>query len=179
VTPRRLFPLAALVLLAAAVLLFRPHQEYQVADLVSALSVARQQPSKAAFSVEPVTIDGQTRLAVIAREQTRLTYHVTLPKHAMFRVALALDPPVWVQPGDGVLFLIGVSDGRSYQTVTSTVLAPYDRPADRHWHEVAFSLEEYAGLTVDLILNTRAGVAGAADVRGDVAVWGAPSVVAR
>ena len=94
-------------------------------------------------------------------------------------VAMALAPQVWTQPGDGVLFLIGVSDGHSYQTLQSIVIDPHGARAAERWHDATFSLEEYAGLTVDIILNTRAGEAPTATTLNDVAVWGAPRVVAR
>jgi hypothetical protein len=78
-----------------------------------------------------------------------------------------------------VLFLIGVSDGHTYQTLQSMVIEPRGTRTDQRWHDATFSLEEYAGLTVDIILNTRAGLAPTASTLNDVAVWGAPQVVAR
>jgi len=84
-----------------------------------------------------------------------------------------------LSPHYGVLFLIGVSDGHSYQTLQSIVIDPHGARAHQQWYDATFSLEEYAGLTVDIILNTRAGEAPTATTLNDVAVWGAPRVVAR
>jgi hypothetical protein len=177
---RRGLVIAVLAVVAAGgVMLLRSRSETLVADLVEQLNVARKQPASAVFDVTDVTIDGQTKRSIVAHEQTRLTYHVTLPKHAEFHVGMALAPQAWTQPGDGVLFLIGVSDGHSYQTLHSIVIDPHGAPADRRWHEASFSLEEYAGLTVDIILNTRAGLAPTANTLNDLAVWGAPKVVVR
>lgn len=106
-----------------------------------------------------VTIGGDTRPSIAANGSTRLTYHVTVPNHARLRVALGLTPETGTEPANGVLFLIGVSDGHSYQTLRSITLAPYSQPRDRRWQDVSVSLEEYADLTVDLVLNTRAGAA--------------------
>ena len=40
----------------------------------------------------------------------------------MFRVSVALKPEAWTEPGDGVLFLIGVSDGYAYRQMKSVVM---------------------------------------------------------
>jgi len=153
-------------------------QEYALADLVARFPEARKQPGTA-FTVTDVTIDGVSRRSVVARGQTRLTYHVTLPKHGRLRVSAALDPSAWSRAGDGVLFLVGVSDGHTYRTAESFVLNPFTDARARHWREVDVNLEEFAGLTVDVILNTRAGLAAGADLQNDVAVWGAPAVLVR
>jgi len=177
---RRGLVIAVLAVVAAAgVMFFRSRPEMLIADFVEQLRAARKQPAGAAFDVTDVTIDGQTKRSIVARDQTRLTYHVTLPRHAALHVAMALAPQVWTQPGDGVLFLIGVSDGHSYQTLQSIVIDPHGARAHQQWYDATFSLEEYAGLTVDIILNTRAGEAPTATTLNDVAVWGAPRVVAR
>lgn len=163
---------------ALAFAAFRPRAELPIADLIARLAEARKQPDSA-FEVAEVTIGDRTRRSIIARGQTRLTFHVTVPKHAILRVALALEPSVWTQAGDGVLFLVGISDGRVYRTAESIVINPFGQTADRRWHDVSVSLEEFAGLTVDVILNTRAGMGPEADTRNDVAVWGDPSVIIR
>jgi len=178
VTARRWFALALVLAIVAAALVMRTRPARVLVDLTGALPSAKQQPPTA-FSVQPVTIDGTTQSSIVARDQTRLTFHVTLPVHAALEISEAIDPSVWNEPGDGVLLLVGVSDGRTYRTLDAVTLAPHDRPDDRHWRRLTFSLEEFAGLTVDVVLNTRAGAAPGATTRGDVAVWGAPRVVAR
>src|SRR5262249_5680360 len=85
-----------------------PRSDRPLVDLTQALSTAKRQPSPSAFVVEPVTIDGDTKPSILAREQTRLTYHVTVPKHARLRVAAAIHPSVWNEAGDGVLLLVGI-----------------------------------------------------------------------
>jgi hypothetical protein len=143
------------------------------------LPVARKQPADNAFQAADVTVDGITRRSIVARDQTRLTCHVTVPKHARFRVAVAVDPRAWSAPGSGVLFLVGVSDGRWYQTKGSLTVDPFSNAAARRWHYLDFSLEEFAGFTIDIVLNTRP--AGNAATPADTlhAVWGMPVVVAR
>jgi hypothetical protein len=153
--------------------------EVQVVDLTQQFADARKQPSADSFAIEDVTIDGQTLRAVVAREQTRLTYHVTVPARGFFRVGLALKPDAWTRPGNGVLFLVGISDGHVYREMTSVVIDPYGKESDRRWHELLVNLREYVGLTVDLILNTRAGLPPSNDVRNDLGLWGSPAIVSR
>lgn len=150
-----------------------------VADLISQFDTARKQPSEGVFDVGDVTIGGITRRAIIARGPTRLTTHVTVPKHAELRTSIALEPGTWDRGGDGVLFLIGVFDGSSFHTRASLTLNPQADPDDRGWRDVSVDLEEFAGLTISIMLNTRAGATESATPDNDVAVWGAPVVLAR
>ena len=147
-----------------------------VADLIEQLPVARKQPADTAFQVAEVTVGGITKRSIVTREQTRLTYHVTVPKHARFRVSVAVEPRAWSDPGRGVLFLIGVSDGHWYQTKRSLTVDPFTSASDRRWHDVDISLEEFAGVTVDIVLNTRQTGTAAGQLP---AVWGSPVVVVR
>jgi hypothetical protein len=149
-----------------------------VSDLVATFGQARKQPSEAAFSIANVALGDVTKRAVIARHQTRLTYHVTVPKHATFLFSVGLEPSVWKERGEGVLFLIGVSDGNSYRTKQSVVIDPFTRADDRKWRDLEVNLEEFAGLTVDIVLNTRQTGAWNAGERL-LAAWGEPVVIAR
>ena len=169
----------ALVVGAIAFVLLRRHPEVQVADLVAQFAQARKQPGDGAFEIGDVTIDGQTKRSIAAEEQTRLTFHVTVPDHGWLKVALALKPDAWTPPGGGALLFVGISDGRSYHDAVSIVIDPDGQPADRRWHDVLINLEEYAGLTIDLIFNTRAGHAPPSGSHDAFAVWGAPAVVTR
>jgi hypothetical protein len=150
-----------------------------VADLIGQFATARKQPADSVFHVDDVTIGGITRRAIIARGPTRLTTHVTVPKHAELRTSIALEPGTWNRGGDGVLFLIGVFDGSSFQTRATLTLNPQADPDDRGWRDVSVDLEEFAGLTISIMLNTRAGANEGATADHDVAVWGTPVVVAR
>jgi hypothetical protein len=150
-----------------------PRHRATLVDLVDAFPTAKRQPASGLL-LEPVTIGNETRRSIVTHGHTRLTYHVTLPKHAELRVSLAVHPSIWADAADGVMF-VGISDGRTYRTVKAVTLAPRDRPADRHWRELTCSLEEYAGLTVDVVFNTRA----ASNPERFLAVWGAPNVAVR
>jgi hypothetical protein len=169
---------ALIVMGVVACLVLRRHHEIVVDDLVARFAQARTQPP-GAVEVADVTIDGQTKRAIVARGPTRVTYHVTVPDRGWCRVSVALRPDMWTRPGDGVLFFIGISDGHKYNQMTSRVVNPFGHPADRRWREIAIDLTQYAGLTVDLTLNTRAGLESVAGTANDIALWGAPAIVIR
>jgi hypothetical protein len=148
----------------------------QVADLVAQVGQAKKQPTDASFQTGDVTIDRATKPSILARVPTRLTSHVTIPKHAVLRLAVAVHPSAWSEPTGAVTFMIGVADGHSYQTKATVVVDAFNRAADRRWHDITVSLEEFAGLTVDIVLNTRTGVEPGATGDRLMAVWGSPVV---
>jgi hypothetical protein len=150
-----------------------------IANFVEQFPAARKQPSNAAFEIARLTVEGVTEPSILARAQTRLTYHVTVPHHARFHVSIAIAPDVRREAGDGVLFFVGVSDGQWFQTKYSVTLDPIKRADDRRWREVVVNLEEFAGLTVDIVLNTRATAATSTAGERLLAAWGSPTVTAR
>src|SRR5262249_28074130 len=99
------------------------------------------------------------------------------PENGWLRVSLGIKPEGWTIAGDGVSFSIMVSDGKSPETVLSRDMNPYAVPADRAWRDELIDLTDYAGETVDIIFNTRAGPRN--DTNGDLALWGAPRIVVR
>jgi hypothetical protein len=109
--------------------------------------------------------------------QTRITWHVAVPDDGWFSASLGLREDAWTTPGDGVLFMVGVSDGKHFDELFNLVINPYGNPADRHWYPVSLDLSQYAGQTVDLICNTYSGPPGHDDRRGDFALWAAPRIV--
>ena len=57
---------------------------------------------------------------------------------------------------------------------------PFLNQTDRKWIPLMLDLAAYAGEDVDIMLNTYASTPGkGADVRNDLAVWGAPEIVVR
>ena len=158
--------------------MLRRQPEVAVADLVTALDQARRQPSSAAFQARDATIAGRTMRCVAAGEQTRLTYHVTLPDRAWFHAMVGVAPETWTSPQSDVQFMVGVSDGRRYRQLGEVTLDPFGRLPDRQWRQLVVNLREYAGLTVDIVLNTRAGTSFESDARTDIALWGNPAVIA-
>jgi hypothetical protein len=180
---RRFGLLAGSALLAAVALAWwmgRPGAETVAVDLVAALPEADRGTTPDAFSAVDATLDGVTRRAILVTQPSRLTWTVDVPDAAWLRLAIALREDAWHIEGDGVLFLVAVSDGAEYVELFSLMVNPFRNEMDRAWHELALDLGDYAGRTVDLIFNTRSSAPEApADPRGDFALWGAPRIVAQ
>jgi hypothetical protein len=103
-----------------------------------------------------------------------------VPPDAWLRTDLALKPEAWDKEGDGVLFLVGISDGRKYDELVTHDLNPYAVPGDRRWIPINIDLSAYSGEQVDIIFNTRTSLPGKGnDDRNDMAVWGAPGIFTR
>jgi hypothetical protein len=94
-------------------------------------------------------------------------------------VAVGLKPEAWEKPGDGVLFLVGVSDGRTYEPLFKQHLNPSANQGERRWIPVMVDLSAYAGEEVDVIFNTYNSEPGKDDRQNDLALWGAPEIVIR
>ncbi len=134
-------------------------------------------PEIEAFSVYDATIGGETKRAVYARPPGRIIWKVTPPPASELKASLGLRMESWVQEGNGVVFRIGVSDGRHYTELLKRHVNPYSAPDDRRWIPVDIDLSPFAGKTVDIIFNTDPSPQGVpADGRNDLALWGEPTV---
>lgn len=151
----------------------------QSMDLLKQYDAAVKQPDTG-FSVAPVTLDGDTRRAVAAPANSRLTWKVKVPEDGWLRVSLGVKPEAWTKEGDGVYFFVGASDGRSFDELFNQTVNPYKNPADRRWIPVVVDLAGYSGEEIQLVFNTRASAPGAKpDARNDLPLWGAPEIVVR
>ncbi len=132
-----------------------------------------------AFSVYDATLLGETRRVVYARPPGRITWKVTPPRGAQLTAWLALREEAWSRAGDGVIFRIGVSDGRQYDELLNRRVDPYRVQEDRRWVPVTIDLSAYELKTVDIIFNTDPNLATEpANGSGDLALWGEPIVTA-
>jgi len=149
------------------------------ADLVDRFPQATQaRPNREAFIVTNVAIGGKTLKSIAVTQASRIVWTETLPANAWLHVNLGVREEAWARPGDGVLFLVGVSAAGKYDELVSLVVNPFANPADRQWYPLLLDLSPYAGQEVEIIFNTRAGV-GDATPDNDLAVWGLPSIVTR
>ncbi len=178
-------PLWVLALLAGGLLTWlalRPAApRVTVLDLVDELPRATEsRPSPQVFRTLDATIRGTTRKSILVTETSRLVFQVSVPRHAALQVSVGLAEEAWTTEGDGVLFRVLVlPQGQADQLeVLSRVIAPFDAPADRDWQDVTIDLSPYAGQTIALFYNTNASLPGRDDRRGDLALWGAPRIVA-
>jgi hypothetical protein len=166
--------LVLIVVIAAGWWLFHRGSAAKV-DLISQFQQAKKQGGE--YAVLDATLAGETKAAIAAPPNGRLTFHVRVPDDGWLRVSLGMKPESWDKEGNGVLFFAGVSDGRSFEKLFEQVLNPHANPSERRWIPVAVDLSAYAGEDMDIILNTRASPAGQPDdQRNDLPLWGAPII---
>ena len=163
-----------LVVIAAGLWLFHRGSAAKV-DLLTQFQQAKKQGGE--FTLADATLGGETKQAIAAPPNGRITFHVRVPDDGWLRVSLGMKPDSWDKDGNGVLFFAGVSDGRSFEKLFEQVLNPHANASERRWIPVAVDLSAYAGEEMDVILNTRASAAGQAmDDRNDLPLWGAPAI---
>jgi len=151
-------------------------------DLLAQFDHAIKKPDGASFPVIDATLGNETKKAIAPPgvAGTRLTWKVRVPDDGCLRVNLGLKPEVWEKPGDGVLFMVLVADGKASDQLFTQHVDPFNKPADRQWIPVTVDLSAYGGEEVDLIFNTFASpprVPGNMD--NDAPLWGAPEIVIR
>jgi len=154
----------------------RSHQGEATMDFVAMLNQASlRRPAPEVFAARPVTVGGDTRAGIAVAQASRVAWDITVPAGAWVEAHLALEESAWNQPGDGVMFRIGVSvDGR-YDELLTQAVNPSGVATDRRWVPVQVDLTPYAGRQVSLILNT-----GSLDTTDfDLAVWGDLRLVTR
>ena len=183
----RVMPRNRLLLIVAAVVLvglggwlyLRSGGENMAVDLIGQFPGAKKQPNAEAFSIGDAKLNDETKHAIVMKELagTRLTWRITVPDRGWLKVGLGLKEDGWKMQGDGVLFSVGVSDGKTYDELLSLTVNPFTNASDRRWNEISLDLSQYAGETVDLIFNTRSGPKD--DRNGDLAVWGEPRIIVR
>jgi hypothetical protein len=177
--------LAAAVIVAVLVAgwwLFRRGSPVATIQLIDRFDQAKKQPDdKTLYSIGDATLNGEVKraIAIAPAMGTRVTFRVPVPDDGWLSVALGMKPESWTQEGDGVLFYVGVSDGRAYEPMFSQHVHPFANNGDRKWIPVMVDLSAYAGEEVDVIFNTRSGQPEKGDVRADYALWGQPTIVQR
>jgi hypothetical protein len=132
------------------------------------------------FALVDATLAGDTKKAIAAPANGRITFHVRVPEDGWLKVSMGVKPEAWTIEGNGVYFYAGVSDGRAFERLFEQTLNPFKNPSERRWIPVMIDLSAYAGEEMDVILNTVAsGPGGPPDDRGDMPLWGAPEIVRR
>jgi hypothetical protein len=174
---------AILIIVIAAVWWLRRRDGGTAAiNLVDRFDAATKRPDPSSFTVGDIALNGETKRAISVAPSigTRLIHKVFVPDDGWLSVAVGLKPEAWTQEGNGVLFIVGVSDGRSFEPLFSQHVNPFSNQGDRKWIPVMVDLSAYAGEEIELIFNTYSSPAGKPDdQRGDLAVWGQPEIVVR
>ena len=151
-------------------------------DLLTQFDQATKAPASEAFPIVEATLGGDTKRAIAppGGAGTRITWKVRVPDDGWLRVNLGLKPEAWTLEGDGVLFMVLVSDGKASDQLFTQHVNPFGKPEDRKWIQVTVDLSAYGGEQVDLIFNTFASppkVPG--DTRNDMPLWGTPEIIIR
>ena len=171
-----------IVVLAVAWFMFGRRGSADRVDLIEQLPTATKQPAAATFPVSDVTINGETHKAIEATPPTRLIWKVRIPEDAWLRVHVGMKPESWAAEGDGVLFFVVASDGRSDEKLFEQYVNPFANTGERKWIPVMVDLSQYAGEEMSIIFNTRTSPPANPprdDNRNDYAVWGAPEIITR
>lgn len=176
--------LAVLLIVLVVIWYTRREREAPVAvDLLERFPTAEKRstgPSDQPVSIVDVTINDDKRRAIFAHPTSRIIWKLTVPNDAGLRTALALRPDAWTKEGDGVLFRIGISDGRTYEELLNQHVNPAHVEDDRTWIPVTIDLSAYAGEDVEIIFNTNSSLPGRGDdSRHDWALWATPRIVVR
>jgi hypothetical protein len=168
------------VLLVAGWWLFKRGAGGEPIDLIAAFAEAEKRPATGTFDVVEVDLNGDKKRAIFTVPTSRIIWRLKVPDDGWLRVALGTKPETWEKEGDGVLFRIGVSDGRAFEDLITQHVDPFHNKGDRRWIPLNVDLSAYAGDQVEVILNTNTSQKGKGDdPRNDTALWGAPEIVVR
>ena len=164
-----------LIVVVAGWWIFRRGSSEKV-DLLAQFDQAKQQGGQ--YSIVDATLNGETKKAIFAPPNGRLTFHVKVPEDGWLRVSLGMKPESWNTEGNGVYFAAGISDGRAhFDPLFTQTLNPFKNPSERRWIPVSVDLSAYAGEEMDIIFNTRSSGPGVPDdQRGDFPLWATPTI---
>lgn len=172
----------AIILVVIGWWLFKRGNAGEPIDLLARYEEAEKRPRPETFTVRDVDLAGQVRKAIVVEPgpASRLRWMVQVPDDAWISVAVGLLPEAWEKEGNGVLFRVGVSDGRTFEDLVTQNVNPYANKGDRRWIPVMIDLAAYAGEEIELNFNTNSSMPGQPeDHDNDLAVWGAPAIVVR
>ena len=88
-----------------------------------------------------------------------------MPEDGRLQAWLAVKEETWDKQTDGVLFRIGISDGREYEELVNQHVDPGNNPSDRRWVPIDVDLSAYAGQAVEADLQHQHQPQGAATTR--------------
>ena len=163
--------------------LFRRAGSGGAVNLLTTFASAEKRPDPTGFAVVDATLNGDTKKAIAppVSAGTRIIWKkMRIPDDGWLSVSVGLKPEAWTQEGDGVKFMVLISDGKASDELFSQYVNPFGNTADRRWIPVMVDLSAYGGEEVDLIFNTYASPPGkGSDQRNDLALWGSPEIVIR
>ncbi len=172
--------IVVVILIVAGWWLFKRSTRGPAIDLISTFDSATKKPAGGVFQVVDTELNGERKRAIFTAPPTRIIWKVRIPEDGWIKASLGMKPESWDKEGDGVLFRIGISDGRTFEDILTLHVDPYHNKADRHWIPVAVDVSAYAGEEVEVIFNTNVSMPGTPDdARNDTALFGTPEIVVR
>jgi hypothetical protein len=172
--------IVVVVLAAAGWWLFGRGGRSGAVNLIERFPQATKAPATAPFETIDVNLAGESHKALFAPAPTRITWRVKVPDDAWLRVWVGMKEESWKAENDGAYFLVGVSDGKTFEPLFTQHVHPFANQGDRKWIPVYVDLSAYAGEEMDLIFNTRSGVEGkSGNFANNLPLWGEPELVIR
>lgn len=169
-----------LILIVAGWWLFKRSHRGPSVDLIAVFASAEKKPAGSTFEIVEADLNGDKKRAISTLPASRIIWKQRIPEDGWLMVSLGMKPESWDKEGDGVLFRIGISDGRTFEDLLTHHLDPFHNKSDRRWVPVAVDLSAYAGEVVDVIFNTNNSIPGKpTDGRNDTALFAAPELVIR
>jgi hypothetical protein len=120
------------------------HAPSAAIDLIARFDAAEKRAPAGPVTVLRQTIGGSTRQSIVTPAVSRIVWHLTIPKGAELRTAIALDPATRRDARIPVLFRIGIADDRTYEELYSTRLQAGPKTMNA-WVDVNIDLRAYAG----------------------------------
>src|SRR5579862_4860383 len=116
---------AAFVAAATWFFMGRGHDQLAV-DLMSEFPKAHKQPADDVFQTIDASVKGRSLPSIFVALPSRLTFsHVTIPDSAWLKVSLGVKEEGWTIRGDGVTFMIVISDGKRPEGLLTRDMNPY------------------------------------------------------
>ena len=125
-------------------------------------STAPRRPARPAYSIIDATLAGDTKRAILAPPNGRITFKVRVPDDGWLKVSLGLKPEAWDKEGNGVHLLRRRLRRPVVRKLFEQTVNPFANPSERRWIPVTVDLSAYAGEEMQVILNTRSSGAASA-----------------
>lgn len=169
-----------LILVIAGWWLFKRSSRGPSIDLIATFDTAVKRPAEGKFEIVDIDLNGDKKRAIFTLPPTRITWKVRIPEDGWIRTFLGMKPESWDKEGDGVLFRIGISDGRAFEDIMTLHVDPFHNKADRRWIPINVDVSAYAGEEVEVIFNTNVSMPQKPDDnRNDTALFANPEIVVR
>ena len=135
-----------------------PSSAVTLRDIGSIGVVLAQDPS---VVLRDISINGDIRQSISMHPPSQVKLPLLLPSgHVLLRSGIGIDPFVWQteEPvGDGVSFIITVTDDVGEHIVLQHYIDPKNKIEDREWKDFMIDLSPWSGKKVILTLRTEGG----------------------